>query len=358
MASEPDSRQLKTLYAATCVGLGEHERAIGIYRELCVGGPTDAEAHLSIGHALKTVGQTPGRHRVLSPRCRLPRPDFGDAYWSLANLKTYRFTDEELARMRSRPGSSRHRARRPLSPVLRARQGARGPGRVRRSPSSYYERGNELKRPECRYRPELIERNTREQIRVCTREFFAARRGWGSPSPDPIFIVGLPRSGSTLLEQILASHSQVEGTQELPNVQQIVSRLRGFGPEDEAEPRYPSVLEELKADDLRQIGEHYLERTRVYRSGKPFFIDKMPNNFRHVGLIHLMLPNARIIDARREPMACCFSQLQAAVRQRPGVHLQHRGHRALLPHLPRAHAPLGPGAAGPGAARAARGRGR
>jgi hypothetical protein len=176
-----------------------------------------------------------------------------------------------------------------------------------------YARGNALKRIESNYRPEIIENNTRQQIEVCTAEFFAARLGWGAPDPDPIFIVGLPRSGSTLLEQILASHSQVEGTQELPNIQQIVGNLRGRGP-DLDHPRYPRILTELKAEDLRQLGEQYLSATRVYRMGKPhavpFFIDKMPNNFRHLGLIRLMLPNARIIDARREPLACCFGNLK------------------------------------------------
>jgi hypothetical protein len=174
----------------------------------------------------------------------------------------------------------------------------------------YYQLGNELKRPECRYRAELIERNTRQQIEVCTPAFFASRRGWGCATPDPIFIVGLPRSGSTLLEQILASHSKVEGTQELPKIQQIVSRLHGFGPES-MDPRYPGVLTGLAADDFAKLGEEYLSGARIYRSrGTPFFIDKMPNNFRHVGLLHLMLPNARIIDARREPMACCFSNFK------------------------------------------------
>jgi len=172
-----------------------------------------------------------------------------------------------------------------------------------------YQQGNELKRPECRYRAELAEQNTQQQIKICTAEFFASRQGWGNPSPDPIFIIGLPRSGSTLLEQILASHSQVEGTQELPNVQQIVSRLRGFGPETD-DPRYPRILASLSTEDFRKLGEEYLAGTRIYRSGRAFFIDKMPNNFRHVGLIHLMLPNARIIDARREPMACCFSNFK------------------------------------------------
>ena len=153
----------------------------------------------------------------------------------------------------------------------------------------------------------MIERNTAEQIDICTREFFASRRGWGATAPDPIFIVGLPRAGSTLLEQILASHSQVEGTQELSNVQQIASHLRG---RDHANPRYPRILAQLGAGEFAQLGEQYLAQTRVYRTGRPFFIDKMPNNFRHLGLIHLILPNARIIDARREPMACCFSNFK------------------------------------------------
>ena len=126
-------------------------------------------------------------------------------------------------------------------------------------------------------------------------------------APDPIFIVGLPRSGSTLIEQILASHSKVEGTQELPTVQQLVSLLRG---RDLANPRYPQILTHLKEADVGELGEKYLAETRIYRSGRPFFIDKMPNNFRHLGLIHLILPRARIIDARREPMACCFSNFK------------------------------------------------
>ena len=177
----------------------------------------------------------------------------------------------------------------------------------------YYAQGNALKRAESNYRSEIIENNTRQQIEVCTNEFFAARHGWGSPDPSPIFIVGLPRSGSTLLEQILASHSQVEGTQELANVQHIVQNLRGRDP-DLNDPRYPRILAELSAEECRQLGEQYLADTRIYRIGKPhavpYFIDKMPNNFRHLGIIHLMLPNARIIDARREPMACCLSNLK------------------------------------------------
>jgi len=307
MRDEPQSPALKTLYASTCIGLGEHERAIGLYRELLVGNAADAEAHLSIGHALKTLGHTEAAIDSYR-RAAASRADFGDAYWSLANLKTYRFTPEELTGMRAAVSA-------PSIGLVDRYHLCFALGKAYEDQGDFassfhhYRLGNELKRPECRYRAELIEGNTAQQIKVCTAEFFAGRAGWGHPSREPIFIIGLPRSGSTLLEQILASHSQVEGTQELPNVQQIVSRLRGFGPEED-DPRYPRVLTTLTAEDFGKLGEEYLAGTRVYRTGKPLFIDKMPNNFRHVGLIHLMLPNVRIIDARREPMACCFSNFK------------------------------------------------
>jgi tetratricopeptide (TPR) repeat protein len=307
LATEPDNRLYKTLYATSSVGLGEHERAIGIYRELLVGTHADADLHLSIAHAQKTLGQR--REAIESYRhAAALRPGFGDAYWSLANLKTYRFTDEELGRLRgaqSAPGTGavdRYHLCFALGKALEDQ------GEFAES-FRYYELGNALKRAESKYRAEIIEHNTRQQIEVCTAGFFASRRGYGVPDPDPIFIVGLPRSGSTLLEQILASHSRVEGTQELANIQQIVTDLRGRDP-DLNHPRYPGNLAQMSADDFLKLGRQYIDDTRVYRGGKPFFIDKMPNNFRHLGLVHLMLPNARIIDARREPMACCFSNLK------------------------------------------------
>jgi tetratricopeptide (TPR) repeat protein len=312
LRDEPDNRALRTLYATGAVGIGEHERAIGLYRELLSGTPADAELHLSIGHALKTLGRTPEAIESYR-RAAACRPDFGDAYWSLANLKTYRFEPQEFVRVRERlaaPGTGtvdRYHLYFALGKALEDQ------GEFAES-FRCYELGNQLKRPECRYRPEIIENNTRQQIRVCTRELFADRQGWGAPSREPVFIVGLPRSGSTLLEQILASHSQVEGTQELPNIQHMVTRLRGRDPEPE-NPRYPPILASMRAEDFRALGEEYLAGTRVYRTGRAFFIDKMPNNFRHLGLIHLMLPNARIIDARREPMACCFSNLKQLFAQ-------------------------------------------
>jgi tetratricopeptide (TPR) repeat protein len=305
----------QSLHAAASVGLGEHERAVGLYRELLAATPADPDLHLSMAHALKTLGR---RDEAIESyrRAAACRPGFGDAYWSLANLKTYRFTDEELTRLRALQAAptigavDRYHLHFALGKALEDR------GDFADS-FHYYELGNALKRSESNYRAEIIENNTRQQVEVCTRGFFAGRPGCGAPDSDPIFIVGLPRSGSTLLEQILASHSLVEGTQELPNIQQIVGDLRGRDP-DLNNPRYPRILSELPLEEFRNLGEKYLAATRAYRGGKsggalygvPFFIDKMPNNFRHLGLIRLMLPRAKIIDARREPIACCFSNLK------------------------------------------------
>jgi len=168
-----------------------------------------------------------------------------------------------------------------------------------------YARGNALKRAASRYRPEPVERNTANQQKVCTREFFRERQGYGIASNEPILIVGLPRSGSTLIEQILASHSQVEGTHELGDIPRFVLELQGREPDLE-NPRYPAVLADLPREAFVQLATRYLEDTRAYRGSRPRFIDKMPNNFRHIGLIHSMFPKAKIIDVRREPMACCF----------------------------------------------------
>jgi tetratricopeptide (TPR) repeat protein len=307
LKEEPDNRVLSMLDAAALVGLGEHPRAIAIYRGLLLGTPADAEVHLSIAHALKTLGQTPEAIAAYRQAASL-RPDFGDAYWSLANLKTYRFPREDLGQMRTALAAPSTGAVDRYHLCFALAKALEDEGEYGES-FRYYELGNSLKHTEIRYRPAITENNTRQQIEVCTAAFFASRKGWGAPQPGPILIVGLPRSGSTLLEQILASHSQVEGTQELPNVQQIVTLLRGREVE-QVQPRYPRILERLTAADFQQLGEKYLADTRAYRVGKPFFIDKNPNNFRHLGLVQLMLPNAKIIDARREPMACCFSNLK------------------------------------------------
>ena len=301
------NQDYRSLAGAVAVGLGESETAIAIYRGLLKEVPDAWDVHLWLAHALKTVGQVPEAVEEYSAAAAA-RPNFGDAYWSLANLKTFRFTDEEMQRMRIEEAApeialvDRYHLCFALGKAFEDRD------EIAES-WSYYERGNALKRSESRYRPEIIENNTAKQIETCTRDFFRQREGWGDARKDPVFILGLPRSGSTLLEQILASHSQVEGTQELSDVQRLVLELQGREP-DLDDPLYPAALTKLTKEDFAKLGERYLTDTRVYRGDRPFFIDKMPNNFRHIGLIHLMLPNAKIIDARREPMACCFSNLK------------------------------------------------
>jgi tetratricopeptide (TPR) repeat protein len=304
---EPKNRTYLTLYATAIVGLGEHEKAIELYRELLADAPQAADLNLSIAHSLKTLGR---RQEAIEAyhAAAAARPNFGDAYWSLANLKTYRFGEGEIARMRaeeSSPGTAlvdRYHLCFALGKALEDQ------GKFEES-FRYYERGNAFKRSESRYRPEIIEQNTRLQIEICRAELFSRHEGAGAPNPDPIFIVGLPRAGSTLLEQVLASHSRVEGTQELADIPRMVLDLQGRDPDLE-HPRYPGALMGLSSEQLLRLGEKYLADTRVFRTDKPYFIDKMPNNFRHIGLIHLILPNAKIIDARREPMACCFSNLK------------------------------------------------
>jgi tetratricopeptide (TPR) repeat protein len=304
---EPRNRAYLTQYATAIVGLGEHEKAVELYRELLVDSPQAADLHLSIAHSLKTLGKR--QESIEAYRAAAAaRPNFGDAYWSLANLKTYRFSEGEIASMRAEESSSgtplvdRYHLCFALGKALEDQ------GRFEES-FRYYERGNAFKRSESRYRPEIIEHNTRLQIEVCRAELFSRHEGAGVQNPDPIFIVGLPRAGSTLLEQILASHSRVEGTQELADIPRLVLDLQGRDPDLE-HPRYPGVLAGSSRENLQRLGEKYLSDTRVYRTDRPYFIDKMPNNFRHIGLIHLILPNATIIDARREPMACCFSNLK------------------------------------------------
>jgi tetratricopeptide (TPR) repeat protein len=304
---EPANRQYQTLYATTIVGLGDHERAVALYRELLVDAPRAPDLHLSIAHSLKTLGRQQESIDAYHAAAAV-RADFGDAYWSLANLKTYRFTVSEIAQMRAAEAA-------PQTALVDRYNLCFALGKAFEDRSEYaeawgyYERGNAFKKSESRYRPDVIETNTRKQIEVCTREFFAARAGWGAATSDPILILGLPRAGSTLLEQILASHSKVEGTLELPDVQRIVLGLQGRSPHLD-NPRYPGVLAQMPPEEFLRLGEKYLADTRVYRTDRPFFIDKMPNNFRHIGLIHLMMPNAKIIDARREPMACCFGNLK------------------------------------------------
>jgi len=262
---------------------------------------------MGYGHALKTEGQT--RQSITAYRRAIElEPTLGEAYWSLANLKTYRFSAADTGAMR------RALAREDLAAEDRlhfefALGKALEDEAAYEESFAHYEAGSAIRRALSPYDAGETTGFLRRSKALYTREFFAARAGSGTAAPDPIFVVGMPRSGSTLLEQILASHPLVEGTMELPDIAAMVREL--VSPRTHEDwPRYPQVLEPLSAE-LRELGERYLAQTRVQRkTDAPYFIDKMPNNFMHVGFIHLILPNARIIDARRHPLACCLSNFK------------------------------------------------
>ena len=307
MLAEPANVGAQVSHASILFSLGELEEAIRRYREIAKQLPGDPELQQSLGHALKTLGRQDEAVAAYRLAIQL-RPTFGEAYWSLANLKTYRFTDTELQEMRgvvARPvlqAADRYHVAFALGKALEDR------GETEES-FRYYALGNDLRREEARFKMDPIERTARRHRELCTPTFFKEREGWGCPDASPIFILGLPRAGSTLLEQILASHSQVEGTMELADIPRLVGSLGGR--DTLGDSNYPGILAELTADQCREFGEAYIRDTRAYRStDKPFFIDKMPNNFRHIALLHLILPNAKIIDARRDPMDCCFSNFK------------------------------------------------
>jgi tetratricopeptide (TPR) repeat protein len=304
LAVDPENSAYRILLASVLIRVGRHEEAIENYRRVVARPGHTALDLSSLGHALKTVGRTPEAVAAYRRAVALD-PMFGDAYWSLANLKTFEFTDQEVVAMSAAASSDQCKPRE--LPALCFALGKAFEDRGQYSDAfAYYQRGNAYRCAELRYSADDNHAGSQELIQVCTRQLFERHAGAGCPDPAPIFIVGLPRSGSTLVEQILASHSQVDGTAELPDIIDIARRLSGKRkPRDPS--RYPAILHELGPEQLRELGEEYIARTKIQRRGAPFFIDKMPNNFPHVGLIQLILPNARIIDARRHPLACCFS---------------------------------------------------
>jgi tetratricopeptide (TPR) repeat protein len=305
LAQDPRNPGFRSLKASILARLGEVEQSIELYRGILEQYPGHSKAWMSYGHALKTAGEQ--EECIAAYRRSLTlAPTLGEAWWSLANLKTFRFAPADVDEMH------RQLAREDLTIEDRfhfhfaAGKALEDAGSYEAS-FEHYRRGNELRRETIEYSAEENSAHVRRSKALFTPEFFAARAGLGCEARDPIFIVGLPRSGSTLLEQILASHPMVEGTQELPDIVALARTLGGKKTRGDA-TRYPEVLGSLSAEELRALGERYLEQTRVQRkTSAPLFVDKMPNNWAHVGMIHLILPNARIIDARRHPLACCFS---------------------------------------------------
>ena len=300
-----DTGEIKRAYAAAAFAVGNIEEAKDLYAQLAKTAPADHLIPISQGHIFNAIGERENAVAAFQ-RCISLKPAHGDSYWSLANTKSYRFDDDEIASMQKIEESDA------LSTLDRV-QICFALGKALEDKNlfddafSYYDRGNSLKLPTTHYDPVQLRKRVQAQIDVCTSELFESRQHVGVQNIDPIFIVGLPRAGSTLLEQILASHSQVDGTMELHNILDLAKRLRGRDADQDGTPRYPAILGDLDNDLFAQFGVQFIDQTRIYRGSGQLFIDKMPNNFFHIGLIKLILPNAKIIDARRHPMACCFS---------------------------------------------------
>jgi len=313
LVQAPQAGQFLSLRGDTRHQLGDNIGALEDFTAALDLIPDQPRAWMSYGHVLRTVGRQ-AESVTAYRRCLTLAPTLGEAYWSLANLKVVRFTTDDLAAMEAalaQPGLGDDDRANLCFALGKALEDA---GRFE-SAFDHYAKGNALRRAMWPYDWAQNRDYVRRSQRTFTPAFFKARQGVGEPAPDPIFIVGLQRSGSTLIEQILSSHSAVEGLSELPDLIAIASRLSASA--DSAAPgqagsaagvHYPAMLEDLAPERFAELGAEFLQRVQVHRKlGRPFFIDKLPNNFLQLGLIHLILPNAKIIDARRHPMACCLS---------------------------------------------------
>ena len=304
----PNNPSYRNLIAVILSRIGDYERSSSIYAQLLDEYPTNAKIWLSYGHVLKTEGRQ--EECIEAYRQSIQRnPSFGEAYWSLANLKTYRFSKQDMSAMQLQIRSEK------LTDEDRV-QFEFALGKAAEDVADYelsfehYNKGNNLHREGIRYDADGNTARTERLKGKFTAEFLKNRAGSGHETAAPIFIVGMPRSGSTLLEQILASHSLVEGTTELPDIISMALEMSAEGDTNES-TQYSNILATKSHQELRELGAQYLERTRVHRkTDSPFFIDKMPNNFLHIGMIHLILPNAKIIDARRHPLGCCLSNFK------------------------------------------------
>ena len=291
--------------AATLVRLREYGESIEICESLLEEDPSQITVWTSLGHMLKSVGCREDSVNAYRKAIALA-PHFGEPYWSLANLKTFKFTGPELKAMRTQVAGPNLSDEDRIHFYFAIGKALEDRAEFAES-FRHYTEGNRIRRKHRHYNAAELSDHVHRCRALFTPEFFADRVSWGASTPDPIFILGLPRTGSTLVEQILSSHSSVEGTMELPDIAAIAKSLDEWKPGPD-EPKYPEVLATMESDALRELGHAYIEHTRVQRKlGTPFFIDKMPNNFTHVGLIHLILPNARIIDVRRHPLACGLS---------------------------------------------------
>ena len=308
----PDNLNYQALKASEIMQNGDHEKAITLLDDILSKNPYNFSTLTSKGHAEKTLGRTEQAIKSYQSAYQI-KPDHGEAFFSLANLKTYSFTNEELGNMREQVKRVDLSLRDKAYFHFALAQGCEVNGDYDEA-FFHLENGNRIKNNQSQYSIERMDNELQAQIDICDEEFFKDLGKGGHNTKDPIFILGLPRAGSTLIEQILASHSMIDGTLELPNILSIAQSLRGddvYGKEG----NYPKSMRSLTLEQRESLGKSYVEDTRMHRKDAPMFTDKMPNNFRHIGLIHLIMPNAKIIDARRYPLDCCFSMFKQLFAQ-------------------------------------------
>ena len=296
--------QFMIAYAVTLQQTNRQEEALNIYNKVLEVDKNNPDVLLSKGHLLKTFGNVKESIKSYKSSYKIDKY-FGDAYWSLANLKTYVFSDQEIKSL-EKMVKDIYLNENEKTYMHFALGKAFEDSKDYQKSFHHYKAGNDIKKQNIKFDLKVFDEECINQKEVCTGDLFEAKKDWGSDSIEPIFILGLPRVGSTLLEQILASHSMVEATHELPNILAISHKLN-LRKALEKSSRYPDILLSLSAPQLKMIGEQYINDAAIFRSGKKYFIDKMPNNFRHIGLIKLILPNAKIIDIRRSSMSACFA---------------------------------------------------
>ena len=308
----PDNPIYQAQKASEIMQNGDHLQAIKMFDDILHKNPYNFSTHTSKGHAQKTLGKTDKAIKSYQSAYQI-KPDHGEAYFSLANLKTYSFNTDELNSMRNQVERVDLSLRDKSYFHFALAQACESIGEYDEA-FLHLAKGNKIKNDQSKYSIERMDAELQAQIDVCDEDFFKDLGSGGHATKDPIFILGLPRAGSTLVEQILASHSLIDGTLELPNILSIAQSLRG----DDIYGKlgnYPKSMKSLSLEQRESFGKSFIEDTRMHRKDAPMFTDKMPNNFRHIGLIHLIMPNAKIIDARRYPLDCCFSMFKQLFAQ-------------------------------------------
>ncbi len=291
---------------------GDNANAINIFNDIILKSPYNYSVLTSKGHAEKTLGKSEDAIKSYKKAYKV-KVDHGEAFFSLSNLKTYAFSDDEFKIMNAQLERVDLSLKEKVYFHFALAQAYENNEDYDQA-FFHFQSGNRIKNDQSKYSIEGMSNEFQSQIDVCNKSFFENLGTGGHQSNDPIFILGLPRAGSTLIEQILASHSMIDGTLELPNILSLAHSLRGddvYGKKG----NYPTVMKDFTKDQRESMGKSYIEETRIHRKDAPMFTDKMPNNFRHIGLIQLILPNAKIIDARRYPLDCCFSMFKQLFAQ-------------------------------------------